>query len=111
VTITPPIMPAPFFTFLLTQIQQNAKCHKILKWRAVWVFVCLCVCAGGVCVGVCGASMVAGIPLQCSCENLWMGEEADLYCVGDDGRRRTLNANTVPDCGNAHTHTHTHTHT
>ncbi|XP_031426875.1 neurotrophic tyrosine kinase, receptor, type 2a [Clupea harengus] len=42
--------------------------------------------------------MLAGNPLQCSCENLWMGEEPDLYCVGDDGRRRTLNANTVPDC-------------
>ncbi|XP_076125721.1 BDNF/NT-3 growth factors receptor isoform X3 [Alosa pseudoharengus] len=42
--------------------------------------------------------VLAGNPLQCSCENLWLGEEPDLHCVGEDGQKRILSANTVPDC-------------
>ncbi|KAL2092591.1 hypothetical protein ACEWY4_012389 [Coilia grayii] len=42
--------------------------------------------------------VMAGNPLQCSCENLWLGEEPEVHCVGDDGQRRTLNTVTVPDC-------------
>ncbi|XP_051951005.1 BDNF/NT-3 growth factors receptor-like [Xyrauchen texanus] len=47
--------------------------------------------------------LLAGNPLQCSCENVWLkqwrGEEAEeLLCVEEGGKRRTLSSLTLPNC-------------
>ncbi|KAA0713683.1 BDNF/NT-3 growth factors receptor [Triplophysa tibetana] len=47
--------------------------------------------------------LLAGNPLQCSCENVWLkqwrGEEAEeLLCVLERGGRRSLSTLTVPNC-------------
>ncbi|XP_063049537.1 neurotrophic tyrosine kinase, receptor, type 2a [Engraulis encrasicolus] len=42
--------------------------------------------------------MMAGNPLQCSCENLWLGEDPEVLCVEEEGQRQILNTQTVPDC-------------
>ncbi|KAG9270378.1 BDNF/NT-3 growth factors receptor isoform X2 [Astyanax mexicanus] len=48
--------------------------------------------------------MLSGNPLQCSCENMWMkqgrGEEAEaeLLCVEEGGKRRSLSTLNLPQC-------------
>ncbi|XP_057212652.1 neurotrophic tyrosine kinase, receptor, type 2a isoform X1 [Triplophysa rosa] len=47
--------------------------------------------------------LLAGNPLQCSCENVWLkqwrGEEAEeLLCVLEGGNRRSLSTLTLPNC-------------
>ncbi|KAK9970208.1 hypothetical protein ABG768_026167 [Culter alburnus] len=47
--------------------------------------------------------LLAGNPLQCSCENVWLkqwrGEEAEeLLCVEEGGKRRALSMLTLPNC-------------
>lgn len=48
--------------------------------------------------------LLAGNPLQCSCENVWLkqwrGEEAEeLLCVEERGKRKALSTLTLPNCG------------
>ncbi|KAM9810811.1 BDNF/NT-3 growth factors receptor [Neosynchiropus ocellatus] len=49
--------------------------------------------------------ILAGNPLHCSCDNLWMklwlGEEADtqdLRCIEEGGRRKLMSRLTIPNC-------------